>query len=284
MSATRSRQSFHTPEYNQKKRSRLIRLLVIVLGSLFALLGLFIGLTHWSALRIKTITIEGNHILSAGDIRSVATSVMSGNYFYMIGKDNAAFYPKDALEKVIREKFPRIENLSVELDNYRTIRVTVSERQPFALWCGSTQTAGASSQCYFLDRYGYVFSPAPDFSGDAYFKYYGLVPYESPVGSSYLSSSEKFTELSRFVATVKSLHITPLYLVAKSQDEFELYLYGGGKLIFDDHEPLSKVGEYLAKLLTTESLVPQKNGELLVEYIDLRFGNKLYYKVRGGVR
>jgi hypothetical protein len=134
--------------------------------------------------------------------------------------------------------------------------------------------------CYFIDTTGYVFSGAPDFSGDVYFKYYGLVPSESVVGSSYLASSDTFSQLNDFVNAVKALHITPLYIVAEDQNNFTLYIYGGGKIIFDNHDPFSKTAEHLQILLQTENLVPQKNGELLVDYIDLRYGNKLYYKVR----
>jgi hypothetical protein len=135
-------------------------------------------------------------------------------------------------------------------------------------------------QCYFLDDTGFVYSESPDFSGDAYFKYYGLVPPTSPIGSSYLSSSNTFTQLSNFVSAVKALNITPLYIVATTQDDFTMYIYGGGQIIFDDKEPLDTTAQHLQLLLQKANLVPKQNGELLVDYIDLRYGNKLYYKVR----
>ncbi len=200
---------------------------------------------------------------------------------------NALLYPKSELVSMLQKEYPRIKSIDVGIADYHTLAITLSERQPSALWCDSAPTIIASStdpgtapHCYFLDDTGFVYSESPDFSGDAYFKYYGLVPFDSAIGSSYLSSPSTFVELSKFVSAVKALKITPLYIVATSQDDFTMYIYGGGKIIFDDKTPLSDTTHNLQLLLQSAKLIPQQNGELLVDYIDLRFGNKLYYKVK----
>jgi len=106
------------------------------------------------------------------------------------------------------------------------------------------------------------------------------LPFGSPIGSSYLSSSDKFVQLSNFVSAVKALNITPLYIVATGDHDFTMYIYGGGTIIFDDKTPLADTSRNLQLLLQRASLIPKENGELMVEYIDLRYGNKLYYKVK----
>lgn len=279
--------SFHNPEYAKRKRKRIIWRIIFGFVIILAFISGFAGLTHWSKLSIDTVTVDGTVILSPSEIKTKSFNFISGNYLYIFGKANALFYPKKELTDFLTKLYPRIKDVQISLADYHTISIILSEREPTALWCDTTPAEIASStdptiapNCYFLDKTGFVFSPSPDFSGDAYFKYYGLLPYESAIGSSFLSSSDKFIQLSAFVTSIKALNITPLYIVAKNQDEFVMYIYGGGQIIFDDKEPLVQTSEHLQLLLQKANLVPQKNGELFVDYIDLRYGNKLYYKVR----
>lgn len=264
----------------------MARIGLVVAGVLVFFAGLA-GLTHWSQVSIRAVTVEGTYIVSPDEVKTKAFEIISENYLYIFSRKNAVLYPRTQLIDELKKTFPRIKDLQVNISDYHTLNIQITERQPKALWCNnppiqnaSSTNASVVSDCYFLDATGFVYSESPDFSGDAYFKYYGLVPFESPIGSSYLSSSDTFTQLSSFVTEVKTLNITPLYIVATSQDDFTMYIYGGGKIIFDDKESLVTTAEHLRLLLQTANLVPLQNGELQVEYIDLRYGNKLYYKVR----
>ena len=282
-----TRKNFHNPEYEQRKRKVFFMRIYVALFSVICVVSLCAGITYWSKISIDTVTVRGTYLISSSEVVRTVNEALDQKYAYIFYRKNALLYPKQDVLRQLALKFPRIETVSVKLSDYHTILVTITERQPKALWCDMSPDMIAvsdgptlSPHCYFLDKTGYVYSESPDFSGDAYFKYFGLVPFQSAIGASYLSSSTKFVELSNFVDTVKKLKITPLYIVATSQDDFTMYIYGGGKIFFDDKESLVKTGEHLQLLLQTANLVPQEKGELLVEYIDLRYGNKLYYKVK----
>lgn len=264
----------------QKKQTRkiLIIRLSIFLCVCIVLLGLSVWLSRLQSIQIDTVTISGATVLPAQDLEREARSVLTGTYALMFPKTNVFIYPQKDVERVLSEKFPRIQTFTSRIVDNHILSITVTEREPFALWCNTIPTDSIIPQCYFLDRDGFVFDHAPQFSGDAYFKYYGILPYEAPIGEYYLSSTTRFHELSNFVETAKNLNITPLYMTAKDQNSFELYIFGGGKVLFDATENLSKVSERLSVLLKTQNLVPREGGELLVDYIDLRFGNKMFFK------
>lgn len=263
----------------QKRKALYVRL--GVLSALFLiLLGVSVWVSRLQSIRIDTVVINGATVLPVETLEQYTRDMLVGNYAWLFPKANVFLYPREKIQKGLEEKFPRIHTIKTQtLDNH-ILAVTIVEREPFALWCDTPPTDSQISQCYFLDTDGFVFDHAPQFSGNAYFKYYGLLPFEAPIGSYYLSSTTRFHELSNFIAEAKKLDITPLYISAKDTENFELSVFGGGKILLDTRESFVKIAERLSALLKTPNLVPRNGNELLVEYIDLRFGNKMFFKAR----
>jgi len=267
-------------EYVKQKRKTLQIRLGVFFAVLLVLGGLSVWLSGLKSIQIDTVTISGATVLPALTLEKSVREVLLGKYLRLFPKANIFLYKKKEIEKKLLTDFPRIQSVGIKtLDNH-ILSVTIVEREPFALWCDTLPLEGRVSQCYFLDSDGFVFDHAPQFSGNAYFKYYGFLPYEAPIGSYYLSSTIRFHELSSFVENAQKLDITPLYMTVQDTDSFDLYVFGGGKILLDTRESLAKVFERFSALLKTPNLVPRKGGELLVDYIDLRFGNKMFFKAR----
>ncbi len=268
-----------TEEKKQKKKILIIRLSIF-----FCVCAVLFGGAAWASriqsIQISTVQIRGATVLSTQAITEEVALLLQGKYLWLFPRTNVFLYPRKHIETLLLRKFPRIKEVTLTTPNNRVLQVSIAERDPFALWCDEVSDNVKVSQCYFLDANGFVFDHAPQFSGDAYFKYYGFLPYEAPIGSYYISSTTQFHELTQFVDASKKLGITPLYINAKDADSFELVVFGGGKILFDTKESLGKVAERLSALLKTPNLVPKEGGELLVDYIDLRFGNKMFFKPR----
>ncbi len=267
-------------EYARQKRKTLWVRVGVFFFVFLCVLGLFIWLASLKSIQIDTISISGATVLGSESLEGQIRRELVGKYLWAFPKTNVFLYPRARIEKSLLETFPRIKSVTLStLDNH-ILSVSIEEREPFALWCNTPPTPSLVSQCYFLDTDGFVFDHAPQFSGSAYFKYYGFLPYEAPIGSYYLSSTTRFHELSHFVENTQGLGITPLYMSAVDSDSFELFVFGGGKILLDTRESLSKVFDRFSALLKTPNLVPKQGGELLIEYIDLRFGNKMFFKPR----
>jgi len=267
-------------EYVKQKRKTLQIRLGVFITSLFLLGGLSVWLSGLKSIQIDTVTISGATVLPALTLEKSVREVLLGKYLRLFPKANIFLYKKKEIEKKLLTDFPRIQSVDIATFDNHILSIIIVEREPFALWCDTLPLLGSVSKCYFLDSDGFVFDHAPQFSGNAYFKYYGFLPYEAPIGSYYLSSTTQFHELSGFVENAQKLDITPLYMTVQDTDSFELYVFGGGKILLDTRESLIKVFERFSALLKTPNLVPRKGGELLVEYIDLRFGNKMFFKAR----
>ncbi len=279
--------TLHREEYLKKKRKRRIIRYSIATALVFMIVGLSSYISRRPNFRIGEIVLSGGVLVTKTDVTLEALTLMDGFYFWLFPKNNVLWYPHDRLEEHLKNKFKRIDAIDIRLKDFRTLVVTITERKPVATWCDNPPVRGlimedgsSMEQCYFLDQNSTIFASAPYFSGDAYFKYYGLITDDNPIGLQYLSSSTLFSGISDFVEKTKKLSIRPLYIIAKGDGEFSLIVSGGGEIYFDTKEPLPKVFSNLESLLHTPELSIGASRNLPVEYIDLRYGNKLFYKLK----
>lgn len=287
-------------EFLRRKRKQRIRKYVIFFFSIVILIAFVSYISHRPEIRVTKVQLKGGVLVTEEDILKKSTEYMSGSYFWLFPKNTSIWYPKDKLKEYLKQNFKRIDNIEVGLDGFRTLVVTIEERKPFAIWCDSTpnktkneiskistttdnvdEVSVISEQtCYFIDQNSTIFSEAPYFSGDAYFKYYGEIGTTSPVGSFYISSSTEFEEITDFISTIKNFSLHPRYLFSKGGGDYTLVISGGGEIYFDMKKPLKETAKNLESLLRTPSLSTSTNSDLPIQYIDLRYGNKLFYKLK----
>ncbi len=276
----------------KKRKKRMMRFALFFVG-IIILLGLVSYGSHRKEVRIQKIILRGGLLVTEADLGEKSFEYMKGSYFWLFPKNTILWYPKSKLESYLRENFKRIDNIDINLDGFQTMIITIEERKPFAIWCDapprsntvSTTTkmedGATENHCYFIDQNSTIFSEAPYFSGDAYFKYYGDIGTTTPVGNYYISSTTLFEEINTFIESVRKMSLHPVYLLSKDGGDFSLAISGGGQILFDMKKPLSDISKNLQSLLSTPALSTSTNRDLPIEYIDLRYGNKLYYKLKG---
>ena len=275
-------------EYLRKRRNKKLWKIGVALFLIILIIGLTSYLSHRSEVRISKVELNGGILVTQADLESRTLEYMYGSHFWLFPRNNALWYPHAGLEKYLKETFKRIDTIDISRKGLQTLVIDIKERKPFALWCNSPSvstttpiTENDAEDCYFLDQNSTIFAKAPTFSGDAYFKYYGILSESevSPIGKEYMASTTEFTAISNFVSSIKEFSIRPLYLIAKSDDEFSLVVSGKGEIYFNLKESLSITSQNLKALLRTPTFA-STTGDLPVEYIDLRYGNKLFYKLK----
>ncbi|MEI6843105.1 MAG: hypothetical protein WCK48_01160 [bacterium] len=287
--------SLQHDEYNRKKRNKKL----INIGLAFLIFLILIGtasyISYRPSIRISKVELVGGVLVTQPDVEKETLRYLYGSYFFwLFPRGNSFIYPRGALETFLKNKFKRIDKINIKRKGFTTLVVEINERKPFALWCGESKTSKsalalassspevpADEHCYFMDNNSTIFADAPTFSGDAYFKYYGPVSTSSPLlGSEYISSTTEFTDLADFIASLKTMSVDPTYLSANNENEFTLVLSSGAKIFFDMREPLSKASGNLGALLRTLVTATNTDPTTNIDYIDLRFGNKLYYRLK----
>ena len=260
-----------------RKRRRLLRVVVVfVVCVLLILLGL-IGLTYVPALQIKTVSVSGAQTLSSSTIAAFAGERLRGSYWWVLPKSSIFLYPKRTIAESLMGKYPILASADVHAVDFQSIAVLVVERTPRALWCTSTNSVPSTS-CLLMDENGVVYADAPIFSEPVYLAYTGVLT-KSTLPKQFLTPQE-FQSLSALVDAIAQ-KISDERVESVQVDnvrDVRVRFVSGFTLLFslDDHG--GDVFERLILALTAEPLTKHKLSKF--EYLDLRFGDKLYYKLR----
>src|SRR3989338_931762 len=165
-------------------------------------------------------------------------------------------------------RIPSLNIKSVDIDvstlNNTVLKVTVFEREAKYLWCETEE------KCYFMDGDGFIFDEAPYFSGEVYFRFYG-------------SSNGDFVKLFPFKKIIEDMGLKPIGLSILENSNVEMFLSGKSKpkIIFNATSDFQKIAENLQAALATEPLRSDfKNKYSSLLYLDLRYGNKVYFKFK----
>lgn len=274
------RNILNSPRLLELKKRRQRVLLNKVLLSLFALslvFGILVYISRTPSLNISEIKIAGNKVVDSEEIKAVVSEEIAGNYLWFFPKANILYYSKKNIENKLHDKFKRLKDISFSIKNGGVLEISVTERTALYTWCGDTinLVVGVPSEekCYFMDEAGFIFDEAPYFSGDVYFKFYGAI--------------QNFEKLVSFKKALENLGLKPVALSTETSGDVKIFLPKGNSLptgpeiIFKVDADLPVVVGNLKAALSTEPLLSNfKNKYSSLEYIDLRFGNKVYYKFR----
>lgn len=280
----------------KKKRRKVFFYKILLL--FFAFLVIFVSLaflSHVSALNISEIEVVGNKVVDTEIIKAVVEKELTGNYLWFFPKKDILIYPKNNIKKELNNQLKRINNINLTIKNNKILEIDISERVGLYIWCGITppQIGTEDRECYFLDKYGYIFDKAPHFSGDIYFKFYGKVytntgiplSADDPAGSYFLK--ENFEKIILFKQMLEGIELKPVTLYAEDNENLKFSLSGGNSLspkpeiIFKSNSDFEILAENIKTALSTEPLQSDfKNKYSSLQYVDLRFGNKVYYKFK----
>lgn len=272
-------------ELKRKKRKVFVRkALILLLLFILILIGLSF-LSKWQRININNIQISGNKIIETKAVEEIVKENLAGNYLWIFPKTNFIIYPQNKIETELKNKFKRIKEVFVNNKNINTLEIIISERTALYTYCGiapASSNLGArlpsEEKCYFMDESGYIFDEAPYFSGEVYLKFYGQA-------DSYFFEPN-FGKLVSLREVFKKMSLNPAVFFVEDTGDIKVFLSSttpqfGPYIIFKASDNFDQIVENLQSILLTESFQAEfktKYSSLL--YIDLRFGNKIYYKFK----
>lgn len=266
------------------KRRRALHAVSLLGFLIFALIILTNYILHLDGLYIQKIYINGNKQVEDNRIFSLTKEILAGKYYGMYPKSNVLIYPKGLVAQTLLRNIPWLASVSIS-SNTKSLLIFVEEREPKYLWCDDFNKPILERTCYYMDRDGLVFDKAPSFSGHIYPEFYGGNKRGGYLGRSILptdtlnavleikNSADKMTRDKKY-------SFGALYgIYVNNNGDYDLLFdqgTRGWKVIFDmNTDPVKKLRAVLDSPFFQKELA---NTDKRLEYIDLRFGKKVFYK------
>lgn len=307
------------PQYNayiQPKKYgnlRRRRKIAVFLAAFFALSAIFAG-AAWLIFYSPVFEIK-NTLLVCEDggvcrteneekLKNILDLFFNRNFFLNFKKNKTLLFKNADLEKFISANAPKIDLRGIEKNFFnRTLKINYSERKMAGIYCSarfdaeniipgeikdeildentntdfSDETSEEIGPCFYIDKTGTAYEEAPQSSGSLIIF---VKDYENGIAEigKQAVNPEIFTAVSRIDNLFRenlNIEISEIKLNSRGKNSIEIAVKTGWSAIFN-----SKDAETAFSAMRTilEKEIKEKQSEL--EYIDLRFGTKVYYKFR----
>lgn len=260
----------------RRRRTIIISIMVFVVVGLVVFAGFAV---HWDRLYITQVVVAESDYIASSDVEALVWESLAGSYWYIAPRRNSVIYPRETIRERILSTYPRIGDVTIRRNGFSQLQVTFQTHDPHALWCQSE-----ARECFYVTDTGYVFDRAPYFSDNVYFIYEdGMVNWDDPVGSR-VFEVERFREVEMFVDSLRGLGLNPVRLQGVPDGTPTVVLSEGGEVLFDDGNDFMRQTSNLLHVVedTEGGLYPITETRFDLEYIDLRFDGKVYYKMYQG--
>lgn len=260
-----------------------------VYGLLFLGALPFAGIGAWYLLnlpffRAERIEIRGEHLLAASDIEQTVRELLGGRYLGLVPRDSLFFISVPELERELAGRYSAIAAVSVERAFPNRLAVDVTERELWGIYCvypaaasasGSAAEGGGERQCFYLDTRGMAYERLFAVRGWLLPLVYASRPVRAGDQAVVPLTLRYYTDAGRTASGIGA-HILSMRLATATPEDIRFDLAEGWYLLVNASRPVSDWGGVLGTVLEQE--IGERRGEL--EYMDLRFGNKVFYKFR----
>ncbi len=266
-------------ERKPQLKTRRRKLRALALAGLVLVIGACAYAIHWASYlpeyQVRTILVSGESGIRPELVEAfVGTQLDTGTRPFLSPR-NVLVLNGARLSRAIAGFLPRVASATVTKDSMlaTAIQVTLHEREPYARWCAT------ADDCYAMDASGYVFehAPHPLAASTTLVFSAGMATDTPPIGQSF-AAGRMGTIRTLLDALVHAGFAPPGLSV--DGDDAAIPLGGFSVRTTLDQDP-GDIVRNLQLVLGSDALAG-KEGEL--DYIDLRFGNRVYFKLKGDTK
>lgn len=224
--------------------------------------------------RIAQVTVYG----ADESLADIAMRAMQGAYLGIIPRDSIFFFPASRIYNDVHVAHSDIAAVSLFRSGFTSLSMRVDYRVPIARWCGDSNIATSSADCYFFDASAFVYATtSSDVQPVNSFAVYEPLSDASragnPIGMT-LPRADKFPTAFDFARQIASFG-APVTAVVFRDDEVDMHLASTTRITY----VLGEEQNAFTALASARANLNLADGS--VEYIDLRFPGKVYVKKKG---
>jgi cell division septal protein FtsQ len=256
--------SRNTQRRRSRKTFKIIGSISIVI---FVLAGL-VYLLRADFLMVRDFEISGAESIEPEEIKNVALSFASGSSFYLIPRSNIIFLDGEKLASAILSEFSRMEKVEIKKKFFiKKVELAIAERKEDYVWCSGEEV------CFFMTKEGFVFERIPENPADKIIFRGNL---EGDPTKTYFDSPEQMKKYIKFIEILEKsgFRVHSVEIESKEKGVANTLM---ADIIFNPRESDLSVSAQNIILLVDD--LKSKNSSVRFDYIDSRFGNKIFYKL-----
>lgn len=219
-------------------------------------------------LQIKNIVILGDETGEKDYLKSEIQNFISGKILWFLPKSNLMLIDENDLASALLSKFSNLEEVDIHRRLDMTLEVSATERSSDYLWCSNTQ------ECFNMTKNGLVFEKSilPRSNQKLIFK--GVI-VQNPILQSF-ATKEVMQKYENLVGVLQKEGLKVSVVNVDSQNKI---IVGTdiGDIFFNGEE--KDLAPAIESALTLINDIRSKTPSATFQYIDVRFGNKVYYKM-----
>lgn len=208
-----------------------------------------------------------------GDVSNFVIEQLRAGAGGFIARDNIFAYPKEELRAGIVRTFPRLKSVRIGRGGMfgTTLIVNVDEHTAYATWCTE------SNACYVFNDTGLIFA-GTERAGkpELPYTFIGGLGEQAPVGAVFLP--EKLRGVLDLLQRMREARFVPVSVHVLDTQDYTIALSNGFTIKASFGQDIDTIVHNL-ELVSVSPVLRGKEANL--EYIDLRFGNRVYYKFKG---
>lgn len=256
-------------KFSKKKISQKEIWILLILTGLVAILGgaiYFLRLSYW---QIKKVEVGSSGVLAPQEIKARIDYFLGGRILFFLPRGSFLLFSSSGLASVLQKEFPQIESVAIQKEFPDYLRVVVKERELFGIFC--------NEGCVYIDKQGFAYDYAPGSSGSLLIKIKSDAA-EARIGSTVLDAGliSEFLLISSGVSKVSGAKVIVYEFSFKVPSEIKVETSEGFKIVF------KRGGDFESSFRILQTVLQQeiKEKRPRLDYLDLRFGNKVFYKFK----
>ena len=269
----------YTPSGMPKKRRglRAITFSIAAGAGVLLICGGIIFVLRAPRLQIQDIAVRGIKTLDEQAVRERIGAALAGARFYFLPRSSFFLADTGVIASHLKKDFPRIRDAAVAKQFPDKIEVAITEREFWGVFCNGI-TGSSTPVCAYIDPDGIAYESSPKPQGKLIVSIQSDGREDIALGAPAVDQAvmAEIHALAEKVPAAIGSVITDFELRARVPSEIRAETAEGFVLIFKREDEYASILRVLKRVLDGEI----KDKRVLLDYIDLRFGNKVFYKLR----
>jgi len=269
--------------FGKKKRNALINKKLFFLFIILPAFGLYY-VTYSNIFQIQKIDIQGNENIKKDDIENTILAQMEKKRFIVFPQKNIFFLNKKEMGDTIYNTFS-LEQVHIKKNFFHGLQITLKEKKPFIVWIENKKS-------YYVDEKGIAISQVEQFDAQKEnFKDYNILRHniiyknlpiiQNIASQKYYLKNEiiinndlllKIKKLIQSINNIVKININ-FFEINDNEKYITIITAEGWKIYFSLEDDIESQIKKLELILDNKSKVGK-----IIDYIDLRYGDKIFYK------